>query len=158
MCNVLVDGRVWSRNAAGVTTFLKGVLTEWARQRSADQFYVLLPKGMDPTIELPAIPDNIHLMDYSRRFPRRLPNIVIIQCMVPWLCRRRRIDVFYSPLTYLPYGIPKRVRTIVTVHDVVNIEMSHTMSWTNRLANSHFFGRAVRMADSVPKNQDSADM
>ena len=154
MFNILVDGRVWSRNAAGITTFLKGVLMEWARQRTDDKFLVLLPKGMDNTVELPPIPDNIQLLDYSRRFPRRLPNIIILQCLVPWLCRVRHIDIYYTPLSHLPFGIPSRVKTVVTVHDVVNIEMSHTMSWTNKLANKYCFGRAVRKADILWANSN----
>ena len=41
---------------------------------------------------------------------------------------------------------------MITVHDVVNIEMAQTMSWTNRLATSIFFGQAIKKADYLWTN------
>lgn len=150
--NILIDGRVWSRNAAGITTFLCCALMEWVRQRPGDTFHVVLPKGMDPSVELPALPANLHLRDYSSRFPRFLPNIVIMQLLVPYLCRKLHIGLYYAPVPHLPWFIPSSTRKAITVHDVVNIEMSHTMAWTNRLATSVFFGQAVRKADILWTN------
>lgn len=150
--NILIDGRVWSRNAAGITTFLCCALMEWVRQRPGDTFHVVLPKGMDPSVELPALPANLHLRDYSSRFPRFLPNIVIMQLLVPYLCRKLHIGLYYAPVPHLPWFIPSSTKKAITVHDVVNIEMSHTMAWTNRLATSVFFGPAVRKADILWTN------
>ena len=60
--------------------------------------------------------------------------------------------MYYSPVPHLPYFIPSKVKTMVTVHDVVNIEMVQTMSWTNRLATSIFFGQAIKKADYLWTN------
>ena len=79
--NILVDGRTWSAYAAGVSSFLKGALLEWAAQRPEDRFHILLPKGLDERLELPALSDNIILHDYARCFPRQVRQ---------WsLCRHR---------------------------------------------------------------------
>ena len=150
--NILVDGRVWSKNAAGITTFLSCALREWANQWKAAVFYVLLPKGMDPAIEMGTLPDNIRLLDYSGKFPRRLPNIVILQRLVPKLCKELKIDIYYSAVPHLPWGLPASVKTMVTVHDVVNIEMADTMAWTNRLASGLFFSKAIQKADFLWTN------
>lgn len=150
--NVLIDGRVWSRNAAGITTFLCCALIEWVRQRPGDTFHVVLPKGMDASVELPALPPNLHLLDYSSRLTRFLPNIIIMQLLVPYLCRKLHIDLYYAPVPHLPWLIPSHTQKAITVHDVVNIEMSHTMAWTNRLASSFFFGQAIRKADILWTN------
>ena len=45
---------------------------------------------------------------------------------------------------------------MVTVHDVVNLEMAHTMSWTNKIATSIFFGKAIRKADLIVPNLTEA--
>ena len=150
--NILVDGRVWCKNAAGITTFLTCALSEWARQWQSAVFYVLLPKGVDPTIELGTLPENIRLLDYSGKYPQRLPNIVILQHLVPRLCKELKINLYYSPVPHLPWGIPVSVKTMVTVHDVVNIEMADTMAWRNRLASSLFYSQAVRKADFLWTN------
>lgn len=149
---ILVDGRVWSRNAAGITSFLTGALLTWAEQQPADTFFVLLPKGLDASIELPPLPENVRLLDYGRRFPSFLPNIIILQLVVPSLCRRQDIDLYFSPVPHLPACLPRKVRTLVTVHDVVNLEMAETMAWTNRLATQRFFSRAVQNADFLWTN------
>ncbi len=150
--NILVDGRIWSLYSAGIGTFFTSAIIEWARQNSKDTFFIMLPKGLDAKYELPSIPNNIVILDYNKRFPKVLPNIIILQILVPYLCRKRHINLYYSPVPHLPYFIPSTVRTMVTVHDVVNIEMAQTMSWTNRLATSIFFGQAIKKADYLWTN------
>ena len=150
--NILVDGRICSLFSAGVGTFFTSAILEWARQCEKDTFYVILPKGLDARYEMPSLPNNIVFLDYSKRFPKRLPNIIVLQMLVPYLCRKLHISLYYSPVPHLPYFIPSKVKTMVTVHDVVNIEMAHTMSWTNHLATSIFFGQAIKMADYLWTN------
>ena len=150
--NILVDGRIWSLFSAGVGTFFTCAIQEWAQQSNKDILYILLPKGLDSKYESPSMPDNVVLLDYSKRFLKWLPNIIILQWLVPNLCRKLHISLYYSPVPHLPYCIPHSVRKMVTVHDVVNIEMAHTMSWTNRLATSVFFGQAIRKADFLWTN------
>ena len=150
--NILVDGRTWSLYSAGISTFFSCAIFEWSQQRPGDVLYILLPKGLDPRTELPAIPHNIILLDYAKRYPKWLPNIIILQWLVPRLCRKLHIDLYYSPVPHLPYFIPSHIKTMVTVHDVVNIEMADTMSWTNRLATSVFFGQAIKKADRLWTN------
>ena len=152
--NILVDGRIWSLYSAGVGTFFTSAILEWAHQSADDIFYIIVPKGIDHRYELSEIPSNIKLLDYTGRFPAFLPNIVILQLIVPRLCRKLRIDLYYSPVPHLPLMIPSRVKTLVTVHDVVNIEMAHTMSWTNRLATAFSFGRSVRRASYLWTNTE----
>ncbi len=150
--NILVDGRIWSVYSAGVGTFFTSAILEWAKQSDSDTFYILLPKGIDSKYELTSMPNNIKLLDYSNRFSKRLPNIIILQLLVPYLCRKLHISLYYSPVPHLPNFLPSSVKTMVTVHDVVNIEMAHTMSWTNRLATSVFFGQAIKKANCLWTN------
>ena len=150
--NIVIDGRVWSKNAAGITTFMCCALTEWARQRPADTFHVILPSGLDPKVEIGETLPNLKLHDYSRYCPQWLPNIVNIQFLMPWLCRKLKADLYYAPVPHLPFGLPHHTRTMVTVHDVVHIEMRDTMSWTNRLATRYFFARAIKKADKLWAN------
>lgn len=150
--NIIIDGRVWSKNGAGVTTFFNSAIAEWAKQWSEDCFYIVLPKGLDPSNELPPLPDNVKLLDYSGRFPRRLPNLLIIQGLMPYLCKKLHADIYYAPIAHMPFLIPSRTRTLITVHDVVNIEMKETMDWKNRLATSFFFNWTVKHAQQLWTN------
>lgn len=150
--NILVDGRIWSLYSAGIGSFFTGAILEWAEQKGEDTFYIFLPKGLDTKYELPSLPNNIVILDYSRRYFKKLPNIIILQLLIPYLCRKLHISFYYSPVPHLPYFIPNNVKTMVTVHDVVNIEMTHTMAWTNRLASSIFFSQAINKANFLWTN------
>ena len=145
--NILVDGRIWGLYSAGVGTFFSSAILEWALQSSNDHFFILLPKGRDSKYELSLMPNNITLLDYSRKFTKRIPNIIILQLLVPYLCRKLSIELYYAPVPHLPFFIPSTTKTMITVHDVVNIEMPYTMSWTNRLATSFFFGQTPIIQD-----------
>lgn len=150
--NILIDGRIWSLYSAGIGTFFTSAIMEWARQREYDTFYIILPKGLDARYELTSFPDNIRLLDYTKRFPHWLPNIIVLQLLVPYLCHKLNIGLYYAPVPHLPYFIPSKTKTMVTVHDVVNIEMADTMAWTNRMATSIFFGQAIKKADRLWTN------
>lgn len=145
--NILIDGRAWSRNSAGVSMFLTGAIKAWTCLWDDCTFYVLLPKGIDKTIDIEGLPQNLVLLDYSKYFFRKLPNIIILQILVPYLCRKLNISLYYAPVPHIPFLLPRKVNTMVTIHDVVNIEMPNTMAWTNRMATAFFFGLAVRKAD-----------
>lgn len=147
--NILVDGRAICRYSAGITTFIQGALFEWARQRPLDRFYVVLPKPVDNRFSLPADCPNIVLLNCYSTFFRYVPNIILLQFIVPFLVRKLRADIYFAPVPHLPFFMPKRTKTIVVAHDVVNLEYANTMSLTNRLATTGFFRHAVTNADRV---------
>ena len=48
--NVLVDGRTFTKKSAGISTFLKCSLQEWANKSPQNNFWVFVPKKKDETI------------------------------------------------------------------------------------------------------------
>lgn len=149
---ILIDGRPFAAPSAGITNFLKGSIIAWARLRPEDRFVIALPRPMHPTLNITGMPDNILFLPYSNRLLRRLPNLVWLCCMMPWLTRRWRAEAYFSPLSCLPFFLPKRMKKGIVVHDVVNLEFKETMQWTNRLSNAVFFNRSIRKADFIWTN------
>ena len=76
-----------------------------------------------------------------------LPNILFLFLMVFALKRRCRICFNYSSVPTLPYFIPRRVKTILEVHDFVNLEFVETMCFMNKFAKILFFNRDNYKAD-----------
>lgn len=72
--------------------------------------------------------------------------------MMPILVRRFRADLFFSPVPCIPFLLPRRMKTLITIHDVVNIEFQQTMQWTNIIANKLLFSRSVKKADMIWTN------
>lgn len=153
--NILVDGRALVRNSAGVSYFLKNALEEWAKQCPQNTFYIYTPGNMAETLNDGRLDfNNVRFLKPRHQFTMRVPNIIYLQMDIPYFCKKYAIEIYYAPVPHIPYGIPKNVKTIVTIHDVVNIEMASTMSWTNRLATKLFFNKAVNSADLIWANSD----
>ena len=78
----------------------------------------------------------------------RVKNVAWLKFRCGALARHDDLDVFWAPETLLP-RLPKRARTVSTVHDlnykIVPDTMPATALWAHRL----FFGADVRRADSV---------
>lgn len=148
---ILIDGRPFVSTSAGISSFLRGALTAWAETCPTDRFIVALPRPTDSTFVSEGLPANVLLRDSSCRPLRRLPNLLWLMLAMPLLARRLKADLFFSALPCVPYLLPRRTKTVIVVHDVVNIEFRETMQWTNRLANV-FFSRAMRKADILWAN------
>jgi glycosyltransferase involved in cell wall biosynthesis len=69
--------------------------------------------------------------------------------IVPVLAKRLQLDLFWGPRHHLPPFLPKRIRTVVTVHDVVHRLMPGTMTAANRLTERALMGSSVNRADRV---------
>jgi len=149
---ILIDGRPLVAPSAGIANFMEGSLTAWAKACPGDIFYVALPRPLHKTINTSTYPSNILLVEHSNRLSRLLPNLLWLCLMMPLLARRLKAAVYYSPLPCLPYLLPRSMKTIIVVHDVVNLEFQHTMQWTNKLSNALFFNRSVRQADILWTN------
>jgi glycosyltransferase involved in cell wall biosynthesis len=150
--NIIVDGRPFVASSAGISAFLKCSLQAWALQRPNDQFIVALPRALDKTFSADAMPCNVRFVMKTNSLLLRLPNLVWLNVVFPFLVRKYKVDVFYSALPCIPFFMPRKVKKVIVVHDVVNIEHASTMEWTNRLSNFFFFSRSVKNADVLWTN------
>ena len=149
---ILIDGRTFTAPSAGISNFLKESIMAWGKLHPADTFYIALPKAPHKTFARDGLPDNAQLVECTNWLFRRLPNLVWLLLMMPLLARRWQADIYYTPVPCLPFLLPRRMKKIIVVHDVVNIEFSETMQWTNVLANKLFFNRSIKKADIIWTN------
>lgn len=150
--NIIIDGRPFVTSSAGISSFLYGSLRAWAEQSPDDKFIVALPRDIDDTLSIHDLPSNISFVKRTNKLFLRLPNLVWLNLMFPYLARSFKADVFYSALPCIPFFLPRKIKKVIVVHDVVNIEHSDTMVWTNKLSNYLFFDRSVRQSDVIWTN------
>ena len=147
--NILVDGRPFSASSAGISTVLRCVLMSWSTVCPENTFFVVLPKKMVDSMNDVVFPPNVIFLEAKLGLFKYLPNLAFLFLMVPVYIKKYKIDTYFSPVPCLPYFIPQKVRTIVIINDVVNLEFKDTMVWTNRLANALLFNRSVKSADII---------
>ena len=149
---ILIDGRTLTATSAGISNFLKESVTAWAKISPNDCFIIATPKPVHNTFNREWHSDNVQVKEISNRLFHILPNLIWLSVMMPLLARKYKAGIYYSPLPCLPFLLPKEIKKIIVVHDVVNIEFQHTMQWTNVLVNKLFFNRSIKIADIIWTN------
>lgn len=152
--NIFVDGRPFVATNAGIATFLKGSLVAWAEQCPENHFYVALPKELSPTFSKENMPSNITFLQKTNIFLNKLPNIVWLNLLGRFIARQIKADLYFSALPCIPFFLPRGMKKIIVVHDVVNIEYKTTMEWRNIISNALFFTRSIKKADLVWTNSE----
>lgn len=150
--NVLVDGRTFVKSSAGISTFLRCSLIEWALLCHKDNFYLFLPRELDNTVDFSGIPDNIKPIVMRNKLLKWMPNLLMLLLLIPYYIRSLKADIYYTPVPCIPFFMPNGVKTLVVVHDVVNLQFAETMELKNKIANILFFKRSIRQADYLWTN------
>lgn len=68
---------------------------------------------------------------------------------LPKAVRRDQLDLFWGPAHRLPPGLPPRLPTIVTIHDLVWLKAPETMRWQTWLGERAFMAAALKRAQHI---------
>ena len=150
--NIMIDGRVLTKTGTGIYTFFRDAIISWAKEHKDIMFYIFVPKQNEKSNDPVVFPSNVIILRPRLKIPHFLPNLIVLFLYMPFLIRRYKISYYYSPVPCIPFFLPKRIKTMITVHDVVNIEYKDTMQWNNKLANMFIFDRSVKNADKIWTN------
>jgi glycosyltransferase involved in cell wall biosynthesis len=63
--------------------------------------------------------------------------------------RQDRVDLFWSPRHHLPFLLPRKLPSVVTVHDLVWRRYPETLPWQNRLLERAAMARSLAQARHV---------
>jgi len=66
---------------------------------------------------------------------------------LPFLLQKHPVDVFWSPLQTLPFGIPEHTKAVVTIHDFAYLKHPETMTALGRWNLKLLAARTVKRAD-----------
>ena len=149
---ILIDGRAFTAPTAGISNFLKDCLMAWAKLRPYDTFIVALPRPIHKTFSDAGLPDNVRIQERSNGLFHKLPNLLWLLLMMPILVRQYKADIYFSPVPCLPFFLPRGLKKIIVVHDVVNKEFQHTMQWKNILSNKLFYDQSIKNTDIIWTN------
>jgi len=141
--NIGVDARPLSYRLTGIGFYLKSLL---------DELQVVDPVNRYVLISNTAVPYDLRNPNWSKyegRSARSLTSTPWMQCFAPSLCRRLRLDVFWSPRHHLPVFLPPDVRRIVTIHDVVHLRFPETMPLQGFLMERLLMRLSLASADRV---------
>jgi glycosyltransferase involved in cell wall biosynthesis len=146
---IAVDARALMNSPAGVANFLIAAVNRMASMNPSYQLLLLVNRDIHEECRTRlAEKGNIRIVK-SPFFI--FPKIGILWFVIKlfFLLKRLKPDFYWAPSGILPPFMPKGMRTIVTVHDVVSIKHHNTMFFIDHYYYRMFFKKSVRTADML---------
>ena len=142
-----IDSRTLTLRPSGTSSYLTCAINEMSRQNPSWIFYLLVHKDLHPeTIKLLGKRKNIIIIKKPFFLFPKVGAIWHIT-KIYFILKTLKPDIFWAPGDPLPLWIPKKIRTIMTVHDFVPKKFKHTMAFNTRLVNNIFFDQSIKKAD-----------
>lgn len=142
-----LDCRPFTAEMTGIANVLRSLVDTLVKEHPEIRIVLLSPCNFHASLN----------RDYSKyrnvtivRRPfisKRLPKLLWYNLYMPFLLKGYGVGDFLTVRTELPLWLPRRIRKIAFVHDVVAIEFRKTMEFKNRVVNRMFFARTIRQAD-----------
>lgn len=82
-------------------------------------------------------------------FPQQKISTLWMQCVMPHIASSLKLDLFWGTRHQLPLFMQKKIKTILTVHDIVHVLFPHTMNFSTLFVERLLMRRSIRRADYV---------
>jgi glycosyltransferase involved in cell wall biosynthesis len=96
----------------GLGTYIRNIVNQLARIDDNSRY--LLIGERRHLAEFDSLPDNFELLEYAHQ-----PGTLSTHLHLPWLLRKRRVDILHMPWFYAPAIVPSRL--LITVHDLSDV-------------------------------------
>ena len=147
--NIAIDCRSLRKKPAGIANFLIGVINHLAIEKKSWKLFLLSNQEFSNEAEkkLCQAPNLIKVIEPLPIFS----NIATVWYVskVPRILDRLNVDLYYCPIPNLPWFIPRRIKTMITVHDMVYKRFARTMSVGNRLINFFLHDFSINNAQKI---------
>jgi len=152
--NLAIDCRALRATPSGIPNFLVSAINGIAQQNPTWHLFLLANDQFNEELNDKLIyRDNIHIIITPLKL---MPNYAIIWYLLKTksVVEKLDIDLFWAPAFLLPPNLPTKVKTLVTVHDMVFKQFKNTMSFINRSLFELLHDRSINKADLLWANSD----
>ncbi|HEX6999998.1 MAG TPA: glycosyltransferase family 1 protein, partial [Gammaproteobacteria bacterium] len=137
-----VDASVLKRERTGVGNYVFNLLTRYRRVRPETSLYLFSNDRVDG--------EAATLGECIEQVPSPFEKGPLwLSTGLPPLLEKCGVDVFWGGNGYLPLRVPKGVRRVVTIHDLVYLHAAKTLPAVSRWSRRLLQPLAVRQADAV---------
>tara|TARA_B100002003_G_scaffold251824_1_gene297904 strand:- start:1607 stop:2722 length:1116 start_codon:yes stop_codon:yes gene_type:complete len=138
---IAVDARPLARSTAGIGRYTDSLVSKLVPQGGTWYLYT----------DRPLLKDYSHLGDVVVRLPeqRRFPGALRAQTDFVGWAKTDAIDVFWSPRHHLPVFLPRKVKKLVTIHDLVWVRHPGSMKKMGWLLEFLLMPVSLLLADRI---------
>lgn len=146
MKNIAIDARPLSAELTGIGRYLYNLLESILKKDTENQYFLY---STSPLKHKFSNYQNVHLRNANVK--NKAIELLFSQLVFPWWCRKDNIDTFWSPRHHLPLilGFSKKIKKVVTAHDIVWLKYPETMSKYGYLIEKIFFRPSMKIADKI---------
>lgn len=143
---IAIDGRFLMNPPAGIANYLINALKELSCQRPEWDFYILTNRDLHQEC-LARLSGKANIHHIKKPFT----NIGILwySTRLYYILKDLKPNYFWAPASILPPSVPKGIKTILTIHDLVAKDFRHTMSKINRAYHDLYFDHSITSADLI---------
>jgi len=138
-----VDARPLSYQLTGIGVYLKHLLDEIQEIDHQNDYYLISNGPIDYDLK------NQRWSKVAGRLDRKLLSTFWMQLNVPLIAVRRNLDLFWGSRHHLPLLLSPGIRTVVTVHDIVNRLYPGTMALPNLLVERSLMKLSLKRSDAI---------
>jgi glycosyltransferase involved in cell wall biosynthesis len=138
-----IDARPLSYRLTGIGIYLKHLLDEIQGLDTENHYCLISNAPIDYKIRNPK------WSKVEGRFRTKLVSTLWLQLNAPLIASKKNIDLFWGPRHQLPVFLPQRVKTVLTVHDIVHRLYPETMSLPNLLSERVFFHLSLLRSNAI---------
>lgn len=138
-----IDARPLSYQLTGIGVYLKYLLDEIQRKDHRNYYYLTSNGPIDYDLKNPK------WFKFEGRSKKKLVSTIWMQFFAPILMSKLNIDLFWGPRHNLPLFLPRRVKTVLTVHDIVHRLYPKTMALPNLVIERLLMRSSLLLSDCI---------
>jgi glycosyltransferase involved in cell wall biosynthesis len=138
---IALDARPLCHRADGISNFLRGILGAISAADKRNHYFLYAHRKFDW--------NGVPSFQHETRLGNGGFGTAWLQTQVPFWLRRDRIELFWGTQSVLPLAPGRRVRMVLTLHDMVYRRVPETMKMVNLWINRCFIGPSLRRADRI---------
>ncbi|MBW1669084.1 MAG: glycosyltransferase family 4 protein [Deltaproteobacteria bacterium] len=140
---VLVDARPLSYVFTGISVYLRSLLDELQDLDQYNHYYLLSHAKIHYHIKNPK------WRKIEGRLNKRFVSSTWMQGAVYQLARRNKYDLFWGTRHHLPFTLPRYIKKVLNIHDLVHMEHPETMPWYNLTLEKIMMKQSVKRAHCI---------
>lgn len=138
-----VDARPLSYQVSGIGVYLKHLLDEIQKIDQENDYFLISNGHINYDLK------NQKWFKVEGRCEKKLLSTFWMQCRTPIFASKLKLNLFWSPRHHLPLFLPARIRTVLTVHDIVHLLYPDTMPVPHFLVERLLMRLSVLKADRI---------
>jgi glycosyltransferase involved in cell wall biosynthesis len=141
--NIGIDARPLSYHLTGIGYYLQNILDALQVIDQENNYYLVSNKTVNYQI------NNDKWSKIEGHAGGKPISSIWMQTCVPGLARKYKFDIFWGTRHHLPLFLSRRVKRVVTIHDLVHLRYPETMQPKNLILERILMKRSLSAADAI---------